>query len=166
MTEALFWSTMKNHYTLDKPCQICGAEIEVFCRPYTFEQYRKKPKSGAKYCKKCRKTKRQNNQIRYRYSRLNDDNPIGFRRIDKAGYIVIKTTDGTYKPEHREVMAKILKRPLKSFEIAHHKDFVKTNNDETNLELWLKPHCTGVRASDFLCPHCGKTYFPTPEIRE
>lgn len=63
-----------------------------------------------------------------------------------------------YVQEHRIVMAGILHRPLERGEFVHHKDGDKLNNDPSNLELWVRGHGDGIRATDLLCPHCGKSY--------
>lgn len=53
------------------------------------------------------------------------------------GYIIILQPNGEYIREHRLVMAKHLGRPLKSWEIVHHINGVKTDNRIENLELLL-----------------------------
>ncbi len=65
---------------------------------------------------------------------------------------------GKYVQEHRIVMAGMLNRPLTKAETVHHKDGDRLNNAPENLELWVGSHSSGSRASDLLCPHCGKNY--------
>lgn len=40
--------------------------------------------------------------------------------------------------EHRWVMAKTLGRPLKSYEMVDHMDGNRTNNDPSNLRIYLR----------------------------
>jgi len=44
----------------------------------------------------------------------------------------------TYLLEHRLVMARQLQRPLQSNELVDHMDGIKTNNDPTNLRLYIR----------------------------
>lgn len=74
----------------------------------------------------------------------------GGRYKDNLGYVKIRLEPGdkyykmgrkhgnysSYIPEHRLVMAQYLGRPLKSWEIVHHKDGIRDHNDIDNLELF------------------------------
>lgn len=59
-------------------------------------------------------------------------------RADKCGYVF----------EHIIVMEAILGRHLVDGETVHHLNGVKDDNRPGNLELWIKPQPTGIRASD------------------
>ena len=74
------------------------------------------------------------------------------------GYIYIRTDDGTYRAEHRVVMKTKLGRPLRKHEAVHHMNGIRDDNRPENLELWIRPHPGGMKASVLLCPHCGMPY--------
>src|SRR3990167_4891328 len=54
--------------------------------------------------------------------------------INLGGYRVI-SVNGKKVLEHRHVMGQKLGRPLKPYEIVHHKDGNRLNNEEENLEV-------------------------------
>jgi hypothetical protein len=64
--------------------------------------------------------------------------------MDKDGYLKVWAAKHPYADGRREirihdmVMELILGRRLYPWEVVHHVDEVKTNNDPTNLELWSR----------------------------
>jgi HNH endonuclease len=73
----------------------------------------------------------------------------------RAGYVLrrvpshpkAKTANG-YILEHVLVMEELLGRYLVDGENVHHKNGVKDDNRPENLELWIRPQPSGMRASD------------------
>lgn len=69
----------------------------------------------------------------------------GGRSVTPLGYVIILMPDhpqasvgGRYVFEHRLVMEEHIGRPLKHFEIVHHKNGIKIDNRIENLELLTK----------------------------
>jgi hypothetical protein len=55
---------------------------------------------------------------------------------------------GNYVFEHIVVMEELLGRPLHKDETVHHRNGVKDDNRPANLELWVRPQPSGIRAVD------------------
>jgi hypothetical protein len=84
--------------------------------------------------------------------------PEGLRwkggRFVRGGYVYVWVAKQAYKAEHRLVMEQKLGRPLRRVEHVHHLNGVRDDNRPENLELWEKPHPTGVRHAQKHCPTC------------
>lgn len=91
--------------------------------------------------------------------RAKGDWQAGSRTITKAGYARVRLADySPWVPEHRVAMERILERPLRKGESVHHKNGVRDDNRDANLELWIGGARYGQRASELVCPHCGAPY--------
>lgn len=128
---------------VQQECRNCGLVFE------------KLPHSQKLLCNACRE-KSYNNPRR---STNKDGSILPYK--DANGYIHVYV-NGRSIAEHRAVMEEIIGRPLRRGEEVHHKNGVRDDNTPFNLELWIKPHPAGQRASDFICPHCDKPYWPLP----
>lgn len=55
-------------------------------------------------------------------------------------------------------MEQKLGRKLVRGESVHHKNGVRADNRPENLELWVGPIRSGVRATELRCPHCSEPW--------
>jgi hypothetical protein len=80
--------------------------------------------------------------------------PSGSRITGINGYVSIKLGSGRWQLEHRQVMSKVLGRPLQKNETVHHINGQRDDNRPENLELWKKSQPAGIRAKDYHCFGC------------
>lgn len=60
-----------------------------------------------------------------------------------------------YIPEHRYIMTKKIGRPLKKYEVVHHIDGNKENNDPNNLQLMSMGGRGKFHGVPIKCPNCN-----------
>jgi hypothetical protein len=73
--------------------------------------------------------------------------PKGAWHLNNDGYrSTVRSGKQIY--EHREVMERILGRPLHPFENVHHKNGIRDDNRPDNLELWVVSQPYGQRPED------------------
>jgi hypothetical protein len=102
-----------------------------------------------KYCsEQCRKDYKANEARRRDGDRIM--NPHGYIEVFAFDHpSVSNRTHATRRVmEHRLVMEKMLGRYLFPYEEVHHKNKIRHDNREDNLELWVGSHPAGVRVSD------------------
>jgi hypothetical protein len=85
---------------------------------------------------------------------LNNGNWKGGVAWHRKGYVMCRVekhpSGRKYFFEHVLVMEKALGRFLCAGENVHHKNGIRDDNRIENLELWCKPHPTGIRVTDAL----------------
>lgn len=99
---------------------------------------------GSTRCKKCSAKGKNNGAWK------------GGKTYHKAGYVMVRVPEhpraksGGYVFEHILIMEQMLGRRLLPGETVHHRNGIKDDNREKNLELWLGSQPSGARVSDLV----------------
>ena len=119
---------------ITRSCEACGA---------SFSRY---PSTAARFCSKgCVNSSKIGRAGRAWKSGIS---------VSRHGYVSLLMPGG-HRLEHRLVMEAVLGRPLRNGENVHHRNGVRSDNRPENLELWLRPQPSGIRASDYATAPCG-----------
>jgi hypothetical protein len=124
-----------------KECEICGIPFK------TKRSHYERRKTCSKKCDGVRKQTMYLRENNPNYANLGERNPLfkDGERITRYGYKDIYKPDHPnskkdgYIFEHRYVMSEYLGRPLFKWEVVHHIDENKINNDISNLEVMTLP---------------------------
>ena len=104
---------------IKKTCKFCGSTFHIY--PYR--------KNIAKYCSRsCGSSDK---------TSLKHNAWKGGLNTMLSGYVRIRINK-IYIYEHRYIMEQFLNRKLKSYEVVHHIDGNRANNNIENLELFIK----------------------------
>lgn len=131
-------------------CQTCGRRYRASSRHTDCPVCRRKAKAKgacldcgkAIQATSCRCLKCHNKTLPVQLSKLGHTHR-------KKGYVMERAIDG-FRFQHVLVMQRHLGRELLKGEYVHHINGVKDDNRVENLELWRRPHPTGIRVSDAL----------------
>ena len=133
-----------------KKCEICLTYFR------TKKSHLDRRKTCSKECDANRKRRMYVGNSNPNYGNRGERNPLykgGY--INKHGYKLFKKPehpnagkDG-YILEHRYVMSEHLGRPLEDWEVVHHKDGNKLNNEISNLEVLTKEEHSYLHSKDY-----------------
>ena len=112
----------------------------------------KKPGSRQKYCShKCSEIdSRGSKPERWKEKIKDGQGYILVRVLDNSPFVSLRNNIG-YIKEHRLIMSKMLGRPMLDSETVHHKNGIRDDNREENLELRTGQHGKGATKH---CPTC------------
>lgn len=126
-------------------CPVCGSTKNIITYPYS---------KFLGLCRKCMYDRRKSYNDKEIHEVVRNDGYVYIHGYPLKGYKGCRRTDGI--PKHRYVMEQFLGRPLKSFEVVHHIDGNKLNNNISNLQLMTqKVHASihpGYRNFGFVVP--------------
>lgn len=140
----------------------CGSAVVGYglCSKHWQEKKRRdqgiKPKGGVCSVKDCEKIIHAKGLCNNHWQIMRrSGSPTGYQRsrngsgADRNGYRVC-SVNGKQVLEHRIVMERMIGRPLRKDESVHHKNGVRHDNRERNLELWSRSQPSGQRVEDKL----------------
>lgn len=125
-------------------CHACGTDLDRTAWSMAGRKYA--------YCNSVCHRAKPPTSLRHRPSRRK----VGDTRINTEGYVTVFMGYDSAKGyphtrlvlQHRLVMSRMLGRPLLPHENIHHLNGIRSDNRESNLELWVRRQPAGQRAED------------------
>ena len=148
-------------------CEVCGGPFEIFPSRLNKQKYCSEECSIIGKSKRCSITKKGKRNPNYK-GKYQDTHGYWMRHFSSLDPEELKLAEKMSFSrncvlEHRLIIAKKIGRPLEENEIVHHRNEIKSDNGEENLQLlYKKTHCKGNldhSLNDIIrCPKCNHEF--------